>query len=1484
MSFTAPDDEATVDGAVELSADASDPDGIDGVVFLVDGDAVGERDTNAPYRVDWDSTGVDDGAHQLTAVARDLTGTETSAEIDIVVKNAPPLPVPDAPAMSDSTTTALGQATDFLHQGPDAIQSGVAEGTIAPTRAAVLRGQVRAPDGEPLPGVRITVAGHPEFGETTSRDNGQLFMAVNGGSLLTVRYEKDGYLSSERQVDVPWQDYVWLDDVVLTPLDPIGTVVDLGGTADEVQVAHSSEVVDADGERTATVMFEPGTSAEMVFANGERSPVEDATVRATEFTVGDAGPERMPGALPSTTAYTYAAEFSLDEALDAGALTVEFSKPVAAYVDNFLEVPVGVSVPTGYYDRRSHAWKPMADGRVVKILSETGAVAQLDVSGDGDASGPGMLEDVGIEEAEQRRLAELYEPGDTLTRLTMTHFTPFDGNFPFRMPGGASGPDSELDDDETDEDCADSGSIIGCENQTLGESIALTGTDFALHYESDRTPASAASRSIRMKLIGDTVHPDLESIIVETRIAGRRVTEKFAATPNRFFRFTWDGKDAFGREVQGTQTARVRVGYQYDVETATAVPYTFADNEVSTLAEEAFNSSWGAMPDPRGNMRTFSGSATDGEGGGAAPSGGGAYTAGWVTLPPTRTPITLWREYQRPIGIWDARADGLGGWTLDAHHAYDPLSRTLHGGDGSTRSADSVNAVISDVDPRIGSSGSARAQEGIEVGPDGTIYFVDYYADKVFKRTPDGQLSLVAGNSPASFSGDGGPATLAGLNGPREVELMPDGSLLIVDYLNHRIRRVAIDGTITTVAGNGSTVLAGDGGPADDASLRYPWDVEAAADGTFYIADRGHGLVRKVEPSGVITTIVGCTDGTVCPQFLGSDMSSIALARDGTLWIAASSLAGYTRLLRKSPDGDLDAVGGYKGAADLDLDGVPLADANLSIESLEFGPDGLMYIVESNRKRVRRLDADGMVRRVAGGGSCDRPPKPRPDGSGTMADVGDDGPAMQACLPLPRDVAFTPDGTMHVSDWSISSLRRVGTGLPGFSDADLVVPSGDGAELYRFDANGRHLKTVDALTGATLLEFGYDTAGRLVAVADGDGNSTEIERGADGRADAIVGPYGARTTLAVRADGWLGAVTDPEAGSHALDYAPGGLLTSFAGPDGHASTFTYEDDGRLRADHSPDGEAKTLARTDIPRGHEVTITTALGSTRSHTIELTDGGATRRRIVQPTGATTEQVRKEGSTTTTHADGTTFAVTQGGDPRWGTQAPVDTSSTLTTPGGLQANVTVKREALLQNASQPTSLINLKETVTANGQSTTGVFDVATRTSTLTSPLQRLVTIQHDAMGRPLSTSIAGLATATNTYDAHGRPSTTTQGDRTWTQSYDGAGNLAAVTGPESFRRDYAYDDAGRLLRTTLPDDREINFAYDAAGRLNSLTPPGRPQHGVVYSNGGKTKVYEPPASAEHTDVAEHYDYDLDGRLAQSSVQAAGRSSTTTTPPAN
>ncbi len=708
--------------------------------------------------------------------------------IEYTLPEEAPDPTPPAPALSATSTTSLADATSFLYDGPGAVQSGVEEGTIAPTRAAVLRGHVASPEGDALAGVRITVPGHPEFGATETLADGQFYMAVNGGAALAVRYELDGHLASERAVEVPWQDYVWVDDVVLTPLDVNATELEFDGESETVQVAHGSEVVDDDGERTTTLLFAPETAAELVLPNGDREPVEDATVRVTEFTVGDSGPEQMPGELPATTAYTYAAEFSLDEALAAGAETVEFSKPVAAYTDNFLEVPVGVNVPTGYYDRRAHAWRPLADGRIVKILSEAGGVAVLDVTGTGVASTTSELEEIGIDEAEQERLAELYDPGSEFSRLTMTHFTPIDGNYPFRMPSGAYGPDGELIDEQTDEDCSSAGSNIGCENQTLGESIDVAGTPFSLNYESDRTPASAAGRSLRMKLIGDTVHPDLEQIVVETRIAGRRFKESFAATPDLQYRFTWDGEDAFGRTVQGTQTARVRVGYQYDVVYATAVPYTFADNELASGGDSAFNSSWGAMPDPLGDRR-LGGSVGGGEEGG----GGGD---GWVTMPvATRGPQTLWREYQHDLGTWDARAAGLGGWTLDDHHAYDPLSQTLHLGDGSTRSADSVNAVIENLDPEIRPFGAAEAQHGIEVGPDGTVYIADFYADQVFKRTPDGEIELLAGDPPdpsvawytGTFSGDGGPATEAGLDGPAELELLPDGSLLLVDQANNRI-------------------------------------------------------------------------------------------------------------------------------------------------------------------------------------------------------------------------------------------------------------------------------------------------------------------------------------------------------------------------------------------------------------------------------------------------------------------------------------------------------------------------------------------------------------------------------------------------------------------------------------------------------------------------------------------------------------------------
>src|SRR4030095_3181229 len=107
-----------------------------------------------------------------------------------------------------------------------------------------------------------------------------------------------------------------------------------------------------------------GTSASMVLPNGSSQPLPNIHVRATEFTVGPNGPQMMPGVLPPTSGYTYALEYSVDEAIAAGARTVQFNQPLIHYLENFLDFPVGMIVPTGYYDRTRTAWLPANNGRV----------------------------------------------------------------------------------------------------------------------------------------------------------------------------------------------------------------------------------------------------------------------------------------------------------------------------------------------------------------------------------------------------------------------------------------------------------------------------------------------------------------------------------------------------------------------------------------------------------------------------------------------------------------------------------------------------------------------------------------------------------------------------------------------------------------------------------------------------------------------------------------------------------------------------------------------------------------------------------------------------------------------------------------------------------------------------------------------------------------------------------------------------------------
>jgi len=320
-------------------------------------------------------------------------------------------------------------------------------------------------------------------------------------------------------VQVPWQDYVPVAEVVLIEADPVVNHLDL--SAPGMKVARGSLSSDADGDRQATLLIPEGTQARVVLADGSSQAVDTLTLRLTEFTRGDSGPAAMPAELPPTSAYTYAVDFSVGEAIaKVDGKDVLFDRPVPFYLDNFLAMPTGIAVPLACYDPDRDAWIPADDGRVITILAIDGGLAQVDSSGDGLADNGAAL---GMTDEERGRLATLYAPGKGLWRLALTHLSTHDPNYGVVAGAGAKDPQTPpaVSGDANKEaiPCHVGGSFIECQNQTLGEHIAITGTPYQLHYASDRVPGRNSAYQLRVPL-GDDLPATVKAIQVEVSLPG----------------------------------------------------------------------------------------------------------------------------------------------------------------------------------------------------------------------------------------------------------------------------------------------------------------------------------------------------------------------------------------------------------------------------------------------------------------------------------------------------------------------------------------------------------------------------------------------------------------------------------------------------------------------------------------------------------------------------------------------------------------------------------------------------------------------------------------------------------------------------------------------------------------------------------------------------------------------------------------------------
>jgi hypothetical protein len=496
-----------------------------------------------------------------------------------------------------------------------------------------------------------------------------LDMGVNGGGMLTVNFERDEFLSAQRPADVPLRDYVMVDDVVMIRLDPQISNIDL--SAPTTQVARGTPQTDADGTRQATLLF---------------------SVRATEITVSERGPNAMPLPLPPTSKYTYAVELSVDEAIAAGAAEVRFNRAVPYYVENFLNFPVGLPVPVAILDRKRGVWVPQDNGRIIGIVSETAGLANIDIDGDKTADSPAALAALGITEAERAQLGNLYDPGTSLWRAPLVHFSPVDLNFPKIEPEDASDPMQNPPDENkppVDDPCSASGSIIGCQNQMVGESIPIVGTPYALHYASNRVLGRREAYTLDIPLSA-TVPASLVRIDVKITIAGREFEDTFPAAPNQSMTFTWDGKDAYGRLLQGATPVTVVIKYIYP--TSYAIP-----------------------PDV---TRSFGLTCAD-----AADTGGvQSCIIPETALTDGRQESGREQRWNGTLGMQRAVAQGLSGWTLDIHHSYDPLGQVLHLGNGRTQSAEALAPILETATP---ADVRLRTPAGVAFGADGSIYVAE---------------------------------------------------------------------------------------------------------------------------------------------------------------------------------------------------------------------------------------------------------------------------------------------------------------------------------------------------------------------------------------------------------------------------------------------------------------------------------------------------------------------------------------------------------------------------------------------------------------------------------------------------------------------------------------------------------------------------------------------------------------------------------------
>ena len=311
--------------------------------------------------------------------------------------------------------------------------------------------------------------------------------------------------------------------------------------------------------------------------------------------------------------------------------------------------------------------------------------------------------------------------------------------------------------------------------------------------------------------------------------------------------------------------------------------------------------------------------------------------------------------------------------------------------------------------------------EGIAVDVNGNLFISDAQNYCIRKVSTSGIITTYAGTGVFGYSGDGGPATAARINNPAGLAIDLSGNLYIADQNNNNIRKVTPSGIISTICGGViSGGFSGDGGPATAAALSGPNDVAVDNTGNIYIADRGNNRVRKIFTSGIITTIGGngaagfSGDGGQATAAGFQGPEGITVNNNGEVYLAANS-----RIRKISSTGIITTVAG-NGSYGSGGDGGQATAANISFPfDVAIDVSGNMYIADGVNYNIRKVTPAGIISTITG--------------NGFSGYAGDGGVATAAILSTPVGLATDITGNIYITDRGNNRIRKITIGSPPLS-------------------------------------------------------------------------------------------------------------------------------------------------------------------------------------------------------------------------------------------------------------------------------------------------------------------------------------------------------------------------------------------------------------------------------------------------------------------